>query len=153
MKYKAAVEAAIEELDKRNDSPLYVDGTASDGSVKLRRLGSEELDPTGLSSTEKGAKLDAGKSPIMQGVIQYFPRALQAVADLSGVGAKKYSWDGWREVPDGINRYSDAMARHLLDEAIEGPVDNGPGGSGELHATAVAWNALARLERMLCESE
>jgi hypothetical protein len=67
---------------------------------------------------------------------------------LSLAGSEKYSWKGWESVPDGINRYGDALGRHILDEAIEGPID---GDTGELHATAEAWNALARLELILRE--
>lgn len=111
-----------------------------------------EADPTGRDVHEPGAKLDSGKAPVARGVLQYFPKALREVALLSEFGANKYAWKGWEEVPDGVNRYSDAMARHLLDET-EGPLDDGPGGSGLLHATAVAWNALARLELMLREEE
>lgn len=94
-----------------------------------------------------------GKAPILRGVIQYFPRAVQHVANLSMIGAKKYTWKGWEDVEDGINRYGDALGRHLVAEAAEGMMDDGPGGSGELHATAVAWNALARLELILREEE
>lgn len=108
-----------------------------------------EKDPNGLGQHVRGAKMDGGKPPIARGVLQYFPRALQAVANLSLKGAEKYTWKGWESVPDGHNRYSDALARHLLYEEIEGPWDDGEGGSGELHATAVAWNALARLELLL----
>lgn len=112
-----------------------------------------EKDPNGVASGTPGAKLDAGKSPVMQGALQYFPRAIRAVADLSAKGAAKYSWKGWENVPDGINRYGDAMARHILDEGEGRMFDDSPGGTGELHATSVAWNALARLELILREQE
>lgn len=110
-----------------------------------------ETDPAGICPGSPGAKLDAGKVPVLRGAVQYFPRALAAVAELSAVGAGKYSWKGWKAVPGGTDRYGDALARHLLAEEIEGPCDDGPGGTGALHATAVAWNALARLELMLHE--
>ena len=89
----------------------------------------------------------------MRGVIQYFPRALEQVAHLSQVGANKYTWSGWEEVPDGIDRYSDAMGRHLLDEMTKGMYDDAPNGTGLLHAVCVAWNAMARLELILRELE
>ena len=60
---------------------------------------------------------------------------------------------GWEAVPDGQIRYSDAMGRHILDEAVDGLWDDKEGGSGELHATAVAWNALARLELIIRDLE
>ena len=109
-----------------------------------------EGDPNGMSAHTLGAKLDAGKAPVMQGVIQYFPRALKAVSMVSLAGSKKYAWKGWEKVPDGINRYGDALARHLLAEIIEGNIDKD---TGELHATEVAWNSLARLELILRDAE
>jgi hypothetical protein len=120
---------------------------------KLKGNGKGEVDPNGVAAGTPGAKLDAGKLPIMRGGIQYFPRALRAIAALSGKGAAKYSWNGWESVPDGQVRYSDAMGRHILDEAIDGPWDDKEGGSGELHATAIAWNAMARLELLIREME
>lgn len=108
-----------------------------------------EKDPNGKSSKEPGSKLDSGKAPILQGCIGYFPRALEEVARVSLVGANKYSWRGWESVPDGINRYGDALCRHLLAEAVEGDYDSGPGGTGLRHAAQIAWNSLARLELIL----
>jgi len=115
-------------------------------------------DPSGKDPHEKGAKLDLGKSPIFDGVLQYFPRALRKVAQLSEWGATRYSWEGWRSVPDGFRRYSNAMGRHILAEKTEGLYDldakNDPKYPAEiLHATQVAWNALARLDLLLEELE
>lgn len=105
-----------------------------------------ESDPTGRGPQDPGAKFDAGKAPIAQGVLQYFPRAIIAVSLVSLHGASKYSWAGWRDTPDGFNRYSNALGRHLVAEAIEGLVD---ARSGSLHAAHVAWNSMARLEILL----
>jgi len=105
-----------------------------------------EHDPNGKSAHEAGSKLDAGKAPVMRGVLRYFPRALTAVAEVSGFGAAKYTWGGWESVPDGIERYGDALARHAL---IDGPDAQ----SGLLHAAHAAWNALARLELILKQQE
>lgn len=99
--------------------------------------------------TEAGVKLDTGKSPVLRGALHYFPRALKAVADISAFGASKYTWRGWESVDGGVERYGDALARHLLAEAA-GPVD---GESGYLHAAHAAWNALARLELILRADE
>jgi hypothetical protein len=109
-----------------------------------------ERDPNGVPSHTPGAKLDDGKSPVMRGAIQYFPRALLLVADISHYGASKYAWKGWESVPDGVARYGDALVRHLVAEATDGPVDPS---TGLLHAAQVAWNALARLELMLRSGE
>lgn len=108
-----------------------------------------EFDPNGKSPKEPGAKLDAGKSPVVQGCLAYFPRALKAVADVSAFGASKYAWKGWESVPDGVNRYANALGRHITDEAIEGPITKD---SGLLHKAHIAWNALAALELYLREN-
>jgi len=106
-----------------------------------------ETDPTGKNPNESGSKLDAGKvCPSL--IIEGMARALWGVAEVATFGAKKYSKDGWISVPDGINRYTDAMDRHRLKETIEGPIDSD---SGLMHAAHLAWGALARLELMLRE--
>ena len=97
-----------------------------------------------------GIKYDAGKSPIYRGAVSYFPRAIAEVARVSGFGASKYAWEGWRLVDDGIARYSDGMVRHLAEEGKGEVLDSD---SGFLHAAHTAWNALARLELMLTEME
>ena len=108
-----------------------------------------EKDPYGGSVKEPGVKLDDGKSPVFQGLFDYFPRACLAVANVSHGGANKYTWKGWDKVPDGINRYRNALGRHILKEAIEGPYDV----DGFRHAAQVAWNAMASLELILREEE
>jgi hypothetical protein len=110
----------------------------------------KEYDPFGKTSKEPGAKLDAGKIPVLQGLLDYFPRACLAVAQVSEAGAKKYAWKGWETVPDGITRYGNAMARHILTQSISGPIDTD---TGLLHDAQIAWNALAVLELVLREAE
>lgn len=109
----------------------------------------KEVDPLGKNPHDAGAKLDAGKSPVLRGCVQYFPRALAEVANISQFGATKYKWKGWESVPDGVNRYGDAMMRHLIKETYE-EYDTD---SGFLHAAQAAWNALARLELILREKQ
>ena len=117
---------------------------------KMTMLYQSETDPNGIPAGVAGAKLDAGKPAVWRGCFSYFPRACIAVADVSSRGAAKYSWKGWEKVADGEARYADALARHILKESIEGPYDVGPGGlSDVLHASQIAWNALARLELIL----
>lgn len=105
-----------------------------------------------LDSEEKVAtgaiKLDGGKAPVFRGAIDYFPRAISAVAEVSAFGASKYAWKGWEGVSDGYNRYSDAMVRHLTYEGTGEVLDPD---SGLLHAAHAAWNALARLELLIRE--
>lgn len=132
-------------MNPMNSVPFYATETPS--SALLGKP--QEADPNGINAKTPGAKLDAGKAPIMRGIFQYFPRALWKVAELSQLGANKYSWKGWEKVPDGTNRYGDALGRHILKEEIEGPYDKDFPGEDMLHATEEAWNALARLELIL----
>ena len=93
-------------------------------------------------------KHDSGKSPVFRGVFKYFPKALQAVADISAMGAKKYSWGGWKDSAtfEDAYRFEDALGRHLLNEHVEGWYDPE---SNLLHAAHAAWNSLAKLELLL----
>lgn len=116
----------------------------------LERPKLTEKDPNNKVPGEPGAKLDSGKSPVFRGLLDYFPRACQAVAKVSQKGAEKYCWKGWENVPDGINRYSDAIVRHMCKEAIEGKIDPD---FGLLHKAHAAWNALAVLELELRQQE
>jgi len=97
-----------------------------------------------------GTKYDGGKSPIYRGALSYFPRAISAIAEVSAFGASKYAWNGWREVDDGFNRYSDALVRHLTYEGQGQLLDDD---SGLLHAAHIAWNACARYELLLKQLE
>jgi len=110
----------------------------------------EGVDPSGKDLKEPGTKGDLGKSPVFRGLLDYFPRAVEAVAEVSAIGARKYSWKGWESVPDGLNRYTDALARHLTGLSIEGDFDKD---TGALHRAQIAWNAMAALEIYLREAK
>ena len=99
-----------------------------------------------FDGAKAGLKFDDGKVDITF-VLEYFPNALAAVSTVAEYGAKKYTRGGWNTVPNGIERYTAAMDRHHLAEFRDGPYDDGD--SGLAHAAQVAWNALARLEKML----
>lgn len=107
-----------------------------------------ETDPFGKVQHEPGAKLDAGKVRLDL-VLGGFSRALVAVGEVGTFGAAKYTDDGWQEVPNGIERYSDAMLRHYMAVA-RGEVRDRD--SGILHAAHLAWNALAVLELLMREA-
>lgn len=109
-----------------------------------------ETTPDGKSAHEPGAKLDAGKAPVRRGLLEYFPRACLAIAQVSASGAKKYAWNGWESVENGIDRYGDAEVRHICKSVIEGEVDKD---FGHLHMAHEAWNSLARLELILREKQ
>jgi len=102
-----------------------------------------DLDPHGLSPQTPGAKLDAAK--VQADLLLGFSDALLEVAKVLDYGAGKYSRNGWQQVPEGHQRYTAALLRHLLAEATESHDKE----SGLLHASCVAWNALARLSFLL----
>lgn len=105
----------------------------------------KEQDPQGLEQHEIGVKLDAGK-PRVSLVIGGFARALGEISVVATYGAKKNTDYGWAHLPNGVERYTDAMLRHYLAEG-RGEVTDPD--SGLLHAAQTAWNALARLELIL----
>ena len=101
-----------------------------------------ESDPTGKDPHTPGAKLDAGKNRLGL-VFGGFANALEEVGRVGTYGAQKYTDHGWAAVPNGTQRYTDAMYRHLLAESFGEDFDED---SQLLHAAHAAWNALARLE-------
>lgn len=117
----------------------------------ITKYKTKEYTEDAAEDISKGAiKYDGGKAPVFRGLLDYFPRAVESVAAVSAFGASKYAWKGWEGVPDGYNRYSDALVRHLTYEGKGEVLDPD---SGLLHASHAAWNALARLELLLKERE
>ena len=101
-----------------------------------------ERDPLGRNANEPGSKLDAGKNRLGL-VLLDFAKAIEVVGDVGTYGANKYTPHGWTTVPNGQERYTDAMLRHLFREAQGELLDPD---TKILHAGHLAWNALARLE-------
>lgn len=81
--------------------------------------------------------------PLATGVLDYFPDALLAVAEVSRVGNEQHHpgaplhWDKSKSTDE-----ADALMRHLLDR---GKRDT----DGMRHSAKVAWRALALLQREL----
>lgn len=88
--------------------------------------------------------MDNGKARVGL-VVSGFSNAIHEVSKVGTFGSKKYTDNGWKDVPDGFARYTDAMLRHFLAESKE-DIDKE---SNLLHAAHLAWNALARLELLL----
>lgn len=104
-----------------------------------------EADPTGRSSKEPGAKLDAGK--VRMGlVLGGFANALTEVAKVGTNGAAKYSDNGWKQVPNAEARYTDALLRHVFKHMRGEEIDPE---WGLPHLAHAAWGCLAVLEKML----
>lgn len=106
-----------------------------------------ERDPLGIPAGDPGAKLDDGK--IRAALLKDMGLALMAVAELLTLGAEKYSESGWVSVPNGKERYDDAMARHWLRNGYE-EMDSD---MVIRHEVSVAWNALTRLEKLIRSDE
>lgn len=103
-------------------------------------------------TSNPGKKFDGAKLPVGRGFIGYFGRAIKAVAAVSKYGAQKYAVSyedkNWERLDDARLRYGDGRARHIVDEAVDGPWDPE---SKLLHAAHAAWNAMAYLELCLRE--
>lgn len=86
-------------------------------------------------------------APVARGVLDYFPDALVAVAELSRIGNEQHNpgqpmhW-AREKSPD----HADCILRHLIDR---GHTDE----DGVLHSTKVAWRALALLQLELEETQ
>jgi|TARA_R100001530_G_scaffold134550_1_gene109637 hypothetical protein len=110
------------------------------------------LDNYGPTKDDSKSKKDGEKVPIYTGCVARFPLALREVAIVSNECAvKKYNTSsgdmGYLEVENGIERYSDALLGHMLDDT--GGMKQNSEDFDVLHAAQVAWCALARLEIML----
>ena len=109
-----------------------------------------------MSKMAEATAAKYNKEPVCRGAVTMFPRALREVSKVSAYGRVKHK-SPWNEkaryldVPDAYDIYSDAMLRHIVEEAIEGAVN--PRDDNLLHAAQVAWNALARLEWWLRDIE
>lgn len=103
-----------------------------------------QSDPHGKDAHSPGAKLDSGKSKTGL-MISGFANAIASVAEVTTYGAAKYTPNGWVTVPDGIDRYTDALYRHLLlsvhqEKDQESNLD---------HLAHACWNLLAIYELTL----
>lgn len=107
-----------------------------------------EVDPLGRDPHQPGAKLDSGKVlPWL--CLSGFANALHAVADVTTKGARKYTPNGWMDVPNGRERYMEAFARHMLELGAGHQID---GDTGCHHKAQMVWNLLASLELEIREA-
>ena len=91
-----------------------------------------------MTDKEEGLKYDNGKPRIYE-MIEDFKEPLIEVAKVWAFGADKYAKHNWAYVDNALDRYSNALIRHMLEG------DTKDQESELLHASHVAWNALARL--------
>ena len=129
------IKESSDEVDKRRAAREIPTFVAYELTPSLEHLSSDHLHVP-------GAKDDKAKP--MAGVLLDFSRALQTVVDVGTYGAKKYTRGSWAVVPEGSQRYLDAMMRHLL--AMDVDPDGLDKETGLPHLAHAAWNALAVLE-------
>lgn len=86
--------------------------------------------------------------PLFQGCLMYFPDALLAVAEHSRKANDKHNpGEPLHWSKDKSKDHADCVARHLLD--IGPDWDAVDPEFGSLHATALAWRALALLQTVI----
>jgi hypothetical protein len=88
----------------------------------------------------QAAKADAGKAA---GFLMLPYDALAELAEVYSYGEKKYKRDSWRQVPNGIERYYDALQRHLGAWTKGEERDQE---SGLRHLAHALWNMVALVE-------
>lgn len=112
-----------------------------------KRLYGEIAKVNAEKSPHFGQKHDQGK-PLAACLLQ-FPRALLSVAEVGTMGAQKYAWASWKDVPDAERRYTSAMMRHLLAAQISELDEE----SGLHHLHHCLWNLMAVVELQLRNKE
>jgi hypothetical protein len=116
----------------------------SDGDGRSPEQRRADFDRIRGELAQPGVKLDQGKPKVVEFFMQEFPRGIEAVArhgenTSSDPGHVPH---GWKSVPDGFNRYTEAVGRHMTARES---IING--------AVARAWNAMAALEHLLSDEE
>lgn len=96
-----------------------------------------------------GAKDDSGKNRVGL-VLGGFSKGLFEMSKVGTFGANKYTANGWKTVPQGIDRYEDAMLRHWLAYKSGEICDPE---SGLPHLAHCAWNVLAVLTLSLVKED
>lgn len=94
--------------------------------------------------TDKNLRKNA---PIARGVLDYFPKAMAAVAELSRIGNDQHNpGQPMHWAREKSTDHADCILRHMIDR---GTIDT----DKVRHSTKVAWRALAQLEVELEEAE
>lgn len=102
-----------------------------------------------LADLHKAGAKDDSLKPDIDLVLSKFSKGLQEVSKVGTFGAKKYSEDGWLEVPNGIRRYQSALLRHYFKHSEGEEFDKE---TGYTHLAHAAWNSLAVLELSIREN-
>jgi hypothetical protein len=95
-----------------------------------------------------GIKYDTDKARLAEMIVD-FRKPLEELCKVWEFGANKYEKSNWKKLDNGIDRYSNALMRHLIAEDISLLDEE----SKLLHAAHIAFNSLARLYFILQEKE
>jgi hypothetical protein len=131
---RRGVARLVDVFDTPAPSPLR-----SESEMIRALLAGDPLPPAAKSTPSESEKRKA--TPIFSGVMRYFPDALAAVARVSKAGNDKHNpgqplqWSRGKSADHG-----DCIARHQITFEQIDPE------TGEYHAAAVAWRALAQLQ-------
>lgn len=129
-----------EELERiKNKSPKLV--TSAEELI-------ESIEYYQNSTMKKGQKYSQGKAP-MGIILKQFPLALEAVAERTEFGHKKYlehdaDYMNFKRVPNAKEQYFNAAVRHLAGIGEENELE---------HIKASAWCILAYLQLTLEDNE
>ena len=97
----------------------------------------------------EGKKYDEGKNR-MGLVLQGFSNALWEVGRVGTFGCQKYGEGNWQYLENGIDRYKDALFRHLFQWMQGEEIDKE---SGIKHLSHALWNLTAVLEFIMREEK
>ena len=101
-----------------------------------------------LTDDGKGKKYDNGK-PMVGTLVRIFASALLGIGACITFGQKKYpKSDNWKLVPNGIDRYTDSLMRHLTKFHSGEEFDTE---TGLPHLFHCGWNMLAIIEFYLMD--
>ncbi len=110
------------------------------GNCRSFRLGGDSPAGSGPTGSKPRLPSDAVSRkalPIGTAVLDYFPLALAAIAEVSLAGQRQHGTTGWDRSKS--KDHADALIRHFLER---GTVDT----DGLSHAAKMAWRALAILQ-------
>ncbi len=134
-------------FDKARDRLTRLDpiGVAQDGNIRVLGPSAPPPGSTRLLPTDSAGRK---RFPLTTGVLDYFPDALAAVAEVSYIGNKKHNpgqdlhWS--RGVSDD---HADCITRHLEERGTWDLT----GSEKVRHSAQLAWRALALLQEELEE--
>ena len=125
------------DFDVCSSQPDYMPCQLDDVLLDVREINRRTKIALAKVPTDAKARKDA---PIARGVLDYFPRAITAVAELSRIGNEQHNpGQPMHWAREKSTDHADCIVRHLIER---GTLDT----DGVRHSAKVAWRALALLE-------